>query len=83
MRQDCIDTFETKTAPLPSWGNWAKAGLRMVRADILLLVTTVMRWHERWHHRQQLKTITDTTLMDVGLTRAQIATEANKPFWKA
>jgi uncharacterized protein YjiS (DUF1127 family) len=82
MRQDCIDTFGTKTAPLPSWGAWINEGLRMVRADIRQLVVTPRLWHQRWHHRQQLKQISNETLIDVGLSRTQINNEAHKPFWK-
>jgi len=83
MRQDCIDTFETKTAPLPSWGQWAEAGVRMVKADIVQLVSIVWQWNTRWRHRQHLRTLSDHALRDVGLSRSDIESQANKPFWES
>ncbi|SCA57806.1 hypothetical protein MTBPR1_70078 [Candidatus Terasakiella magnetica] len=83
MRQNCIDTIDTTTAPLPSWGQWVKAGVKMVRADMLQLVEIGRIWSMRAHHRRQLHDISDETLRDVGLNRAQIREQAQKPFWMA
>lgn len=82
MRQDCIDTFETKSTILPGWGEWAKAGLRMVKADTLQLVALPMLWHQRWHERRRLRELSDHTLKDTGLTRDQIDDMAYRPFWR-
>ena len=81
MRQNCIDTIDTTAAPLPSWGQWAKAGVKMVKADILQLVTMWRTWEERARHRRQLNDLSDDILKDVGLTRAQMEKQANKAFW--
>ncbi|WP_167730212.1 DUF1127 domain-containing protein [Terasakiella sp. SH-1] len=83
MRQNCIDTIDTTTAPLPSWGQWAKAGVHMVRADILQLMQIWRIWTKRAQQRRSLHTLSDETLKDVGLSRDQIQKEANKPFWTA
>lgn len=82
MRQECIDAIDTKTAPQLSWGQWAKAGVRMVRADVLQLVYLLWTWQERSRQRYQMQQLSDDTLKDVGLSRADIEGEANKPFWK-
>lgn len=83
MRQECIDTIETSTAPQLSWGQWAKAGVRMVKADVLQLLKLVSTWQKRSHQRRHMLQISDETLTDVGLSRADIEGEALKPFWKA
>ena len=43
------------------------------------------RWNRLWirlHTRRQLLELDDHALKDVGLSRAQVLEEANKPFWK-
>jgi len=83
MRQECIDTIETTTAPQLSWGQWAKAGVRMVKKDVLQLLNLLWTWHERSRQRFKMKQLSDETLKDIGLSRADIEAEAHKPFWKA
>lgn len=83
MRQECIDTIETSTAPQLSWGQWAKAGARMVKADVLQLVKLFIIWQERSRQRRHMLNLSDEALKDVGLSRADIEGEAQKPFWKA
>ncbi len=40
-------------------------------------------WMQRIDCREKLKTMSDHSLKDIGLTRLQIETEIRKPFWKA
>lgn len=81
MRQNCIDTIETNTAPLPSWGQWVKAGARMVKADAYALVMWAIGESGRQRHRRHLRELSDETLRDVGLTRADIEQEIKKDRW--
>jgi len=37
----------------------------------------------RAQQRRQLLTLSDEQLDDIGITRAQVFEEVNKPFWKA
>jgi uncharacterized protein YjiS (DUF1127 family) len=37
----------------------------------------------RAQQRRQLLTLSDEQLDDIGITRAQVLEEVNKPFWKA
>jgi uncharacterized protein YjiS (DUF1127 family) len=41
----------------------------------------VSRWHALHRQRQQLAALSDEMLKDLGLSRADIETEANRPFW--
>jgi len=40
------------------------------------------RWHRRVADRQHLLTLDDGMLRDIGLSRADVETEAGKPFWR-
>ena len=53
---------------------WAHA---MQRAVDLLLT-----WQQRARDRQQLQSLNDHMLRDIGLTRADVFAEASKPFWR-
>ena len=45
------------------------------------LVATLALWRQRRRTRQQLSTLDDRALADVGLTRAQQLIECSRPFW--
>ncbi len=40
-------------------------------------------WMQRIDSREKLKTLSDRSLKDIGLTRQEIEKEIRKPFWKA
>ncbi len=42
----------------------------------------LLNWQERWRERRQLGAIEDRILKDIGLSRADIHREAQKPFWQ-
>jgi uncharacterized protein YjiS (DUF1127 family) len=44
---------------------------------------TLHVWHERYRTRRELASWTDRDLHDVGLSWSDIASEAEKPFWRA
>jgi uncharacterized protein YjiS (DUF1127 family) len=39
------------------------------------------RWHALYRQRQQLASLSDEMLKDIGLSRADIETEITWPFW--
>ncbi|WP_417791767.1 DUF1127 domain-containing protein [Stutzerimonas xanthomarina] len=39
------------------------------------------RWHALYRQRQQLASLSDEMLKDIGLSRADIETETIRPFW--
>ena len=41
----------------------------------------VRRWHALYRQRRQLAALSDEMLKDLGLSRADIDTEAHRPFW--
>jgi uncharacterized protein YjiS (DUF1127 family) len=45
------------------------------------LARTLLLWHERARERRHLQSLSDHMLRDMGLTRADVLAEANKPFW--
>jgi uncharacterized protein YjiS (DUF1127 family) len=46
-------------------------------------VGLVLTWQERSRERRHLAELPDHVLRDVGLSRADVAHEAAKPFWTA
>ena len=47
------------------------------------LLHTLATWQQRSAERQQLAQLSDRSLRDLGLSRADTAREATKPFWQA
>lgn len=47
------------------------------------VLATVLLWQARAHERHILGTLDDRMLRDIGLDRADISREADKPFWRA
>lgn len=45
-------------------------------------VDAVLTWQERGRQRRQLMRLDDHLLRDIGLTRADVAAEWEKPFWR-
>jgi len=64
--------------------NFKVAAFRMkvwIRIFPALVLETLSRWQRRSESRQRLRQLDDRTLADVGLSRADLETEARKPFW--
>lgn len=49
---------------------------------LVVLFDTVATWNERRRQRRALEALPDHLLHDIGLSRADAATEADKPFWQ-
>jgi uncharacterized protein YjiS (DUF1127 family) len=43
---------------------------------------TVLTWLDRVHRRRTLDRLSDHTLKDIGLSRADADREARRPFWR-
>lgn len=41
----------------------------------------VLRWHELARQRHELASMSDEALKDIGLSRADIQQEVERPFW--
>jgi uncharacterized protein YjiS (DUF1127 family) len=81
---DCIDTF-IAAGPLET------TAVRLFRSVLcvarrgdraLAAVGSVpLRWQERARERRQLAMLNDRMLRDIGVSRADVERESNKPFW--
>jgi uncharacterized protein YjiS (DUF1127 family) len=57
------------------WRHWPKA--------VGLSVVAVLReWCRRSRERTQLASLDDRMLRDIGVTRGEVLSEINKPFWR-
>jgi uncharacterized protein YjiS (DUF1127 family) len=45
-------------------------------------LSTLREWRRRARDRQQLASLSDVMLHDIGISRADALYLANKPFWK-
>ena len=50
---------------------------------LIAFVEAMLAWQDRLRQRQVLATMDDRLLRDMGVTRAEVAAEAEKPFWRA
>jgi len=79
----CIAT--AGPAPRAERTGFAVAAHRAVhRAGVLLMagVEILQVWRERALQRAQLESLDDRMLADIGVGRAEVTREADKPFWK-
>ncbi|MDW7553745.1 DUF1127 domain-containing protein [Azospirillum brasilense] len=53
-----------------------------VGGALVTLFDTVATWNERRRQRRALEALPDHLLQDIGLSRADAVTEADKPFWQ-
>lgn len=78
MRQDIETIREFPSRLRPAAGFAGTLGGAVRRA-----VGTVLLWQQRARERHALATIDDHGLKDLGLSRADVARESDKPFWLA
>jgi uncharacterized protein YjiS (DUF1127 family) len=60
----------------------AGRALHWLRARATNACNTAMSWVERSNERHELRSLSDRTLKDVGMSRADAEAEACKPFWR-
>jgi uncharacterized protein YjiS (DUF1127 family) len=56
---------------------------RALHAALGAAVSAISSWLERARMRRHLLMLDDRLLRDIGVTRQQVWTEAEKPFWRA
>jgi uncharacterized protein YjiS (DUF1127 family) len=59
------------------------SGRSRISAWPQLLFSLILDWQDRSRQRYLLQTYDDHMLRDIGLSRADVAREAGKPFWRA
>lgn len=83
----CIDTIGQSTYLGPAerlFGTLGRTVDRIGKVAGELLAASVLgllAWQRRAEERSALQALSDEMLRDVGLSRADIAGEAGKPFW--
>lgn len=79
MAQSMNDGMNTRTdaQERPSQGIGQGIG-----GAVVALFDTVATWNERRRQRRALEALPDHLLHDIGLSRADAVTEADKPFWQ-
>ncbi len=69
-------------ASLPTAASPAAAALRLAGAVLVAAVDRIHLWSELARQRRQLAGLSDHTLRDIGLTRADVEMEIRRPFWR-
>ncbi len=72
---------DARVAPLAGLAPSSDA-LGALRAVAVRAIDVVFDWQERARQRYHLETFDDHLLKDIGLSRADVAREAAKPFWR-
>lgn len=80
--ENCIDTLSRPVTMSLTWRGWVKDGKRLISVEIKRTWSLVKAWDQRSRMRHELSTLSDRTLKDIGVTRAQIDLEIQKPLWK-
>jgi uncharacterized protein YjiS (DUF1127 family) len=69
-------------APGPLAEPWLPRAWRGLFAALEHAADVVWTWHERTKTRRQLAMLDDRLLKDIGITRLDARSEAEKPFWR-
>lgn len=76
-------------SPRPQQASFASvaAAMRLLGHEIFFLVIRlcdeIAQWHVRTRERDALAMLDERGLRDIGLSRADIAAEIYKPFWRS
>jgi len=75
-----MDTIHSSTRGLAvDWGVWTLCQARVAATTVLALLLT---WYLRSRSRHHLAGLDARGLKDIGLSRADVAREVDKPFWR-
>jgi uncharacterized protein YjiS (DUF1127 family) len=83
-RVDALPTITAKpvaTGPVTAGGGFALS--RLARRALIAVLKLLLTWQERASQRHHLSLLDRHGLSDVGLTRADLAPEIRKPFWRS
>jgi uncharacterized protein YjiS (DUF1127 family) len=71
-----------RTTTIPRVGAATDPGRRSGLGAVLRWADTLVTWLERDGQRRALLKLDDRMLGDIGLSRADVEREAEKPFWR-
>lgn len=75
-------SYNTQAAvAAPEVGLYGREFTRALQRVAAHVFTALLDWQERARQRYRLAELDDRMLKDIGLTRADVAREVEKPFW--
>ena len=60
----------------------AERGAATIRSRAASLLRYILTWSERARQRRALRALDEWVLKDIGLSRADVMREYDKPFWQ-
>ena len=69
----------------PGWTTWSRPGAllaALVGGAVEWAADELARSYQRHQERRALQRLDDYMLSDIGISRADVDLEANKPFWR-
>ena len=82
---ECIDTIMRDPGPLEAAAARISAGLvhaaRRLDRGLLRALDLVFEWRARAVERDVMRSLDDRMLRDVGISRADLERELQRPFW--
>ena len=82
-RIDTIEGSQAMQMVLPTWGEWAGSGIRMLRGELVNVMGRVRTWMDRSYQRRMLASMEAHRLEDIGVSRAEAERESTKAFWQS
>ena len=79
---DTIGGKRLASGPDLTWRRWLGAGWRLFKSDAGELFALLTVWQKRAAMRHHIRTLDNRMLKDIGVSRAGITAEAQKPFWR-
>ena len=68
---------------LTAWNRPAALLAGAVNVTVLWVADELARYYQRYQERRALQRLDDYMLSDIGISRADVDVEANKPFWRS
>ncbi|TDV70431.1 uncharacterized protein YjiS (DUF1127 family) [Pseudomonas sp. LP_7_YM] len=63
------------------WGLNPLSRYAFPKRALAALTRQIARWHKLYHQRVELASLSDDALKDIGLSRADVYEETERPFW--
>lgn len=74
-------SYNSQVVATPGASLYGREFIRALQNLSAQLLTTLREWEERARQRRRLSELDDRMLRDIGLTRADVSREVEKPFW--
>jgi uncharacterized protein YjiS (DUF1127 family) len=75
--------IDSNSASLRSFSSGVVNAVRRMSSTSLVIHESLCAWSQRIHQRRQPLSLSDQMLSDIGVSRAEVFKECEKPFWRA